>query len=331
MNENPNKAKRGLVARIREYADTVRDFSTLECAQALNETLRPVVQLVSREVSKGKLFAFGPKGHFQRRYTNNRFVAQEWKPKGRDFTAELQRKRYGAIFGAIRTVQDIRDRCHVEAGCLIWPGALSGPGGIPSAYVPGLGSGSLVRNSWLLANPDKSLPVGHLVWRKCMTQRCVEPEHLMSGSRADYGRWLIETGARKGLHSYINANKKRGALQEKITREIAQEIAAGTEAHRVWAFRLGVSESSVKRALRRHGLSKRPARAKPVPLPPARPSLPAPVTIAPRKWSPDIIIPAGLKVVRCPSTNYDPRYQLPPDAKVEGAGFAAVGIGRYVE
>ena len=153
----------------------------------------------------------------------------------------------------------------------------------------------------------------------------------MAGTRAEYGRWLIETGARKGLDSYINANKKRGATLEKVTLEIAKEIAAGTEAHRVWAFRLGVSESSVKRALRRHGLSKRPAKPKPAPLSAVRPTLPAPVLIAPRKWSPDIIIPAGLKVVKCPSTNYDPRYQLPPDAKVEGAGFAAAGIGRYFE
>jgi hypothetical protein len=37
--------------------------------------------------------------------------------------------------------------------------------------------------------------------------------------------------------------------------------------------------------------------------------------------------PKPVKVQRCPGWTHDPRYQLPPGAAVQGAGFAAAGVG----
>lgn len=43
------------------------------------------------------------------------------------------------------------------------------------------------------------------------------------------------------------------------------------------------------------------------------------------------VIPKGLKVQVCPAPTFDARYQVAPGARVEGAGFAKMGIGRYLE
>jgi hypothetical protein len=39
----------------------------------------------------------------------------------------------------------------------------------------------------------------------------------------------------------------------------------------------------------------------------------------------------GPKVTIGPCLGYDPRYQIAPGARVHGAGFASVGIGRDVD
>ena len=43
----------------------------------------------------------------------------------------------------------------------------------------------------------------------------------------------------------------------------------------------------------------------------------------------EAIIPAGVRVTRCPGINFDPRYQVPPDTEVVG-GWVSMGIGRYL-
>lgn len=45
----------------------------------------------------------------------------------------------------------------------------------------------------------------------------------------------------------------------------------------------------------------------------------------------DVIVPAGVKVTRGPSWTHDPRFQCAPGERHHGAGFARMGIGRYVE
>jgi hypothetical protein len=44
--------------------------------------------------------------------------------------------------------------------------------------------------------------------------------------------------------------------------------------------------------------------------------------------APPVPQPGPVPVQRCAGWTHDPRYQVPPGAKVKGAGFAAAGVGR---
>lgn len=44
-----------------------------------------------------------------------------------------------------------------------------------------------------------------------------------------------------------------------------------------------------------------------------------------------VVVPEGVKRTKCPDWTHDPRYQMAPGVQPFGAGFAAAGIGRYLE
>jgi hypothetical protein len=60
----------------------------------------------------------------------------------------------------------------------------------------------------------------------------------------------------------------------------------------------------------------------------APPPAPAPARRAPIA---DAVIPADVKVTRAATRAFDPRYQVDPTTRPHGAGFAAAGIGRYLD
>jgi hypothetical protein len=44
-----------------------------------------------------------------------------------------------------------------------------------------------------------------------------------------------------------------------------------------------------------------------------------------------VIVPEGVKRTVCPDWTHDPRYTVAPGVQPFGAGFAAAGVGRYLE
>jgi hypothetical protein len=158
----------------------------------------------------------------------------------------------GTDLGGIRTVDDLRDRCHVDdiTGCWIWK--FAAPQGTPHVHY--VHPTKLVRvtakgrRAALVIAGGKDLPKGHVAWRRacCEEELCVNPAHACSGTKKQWGAWLTKTGKVKNLPSKAAASlrawDKRG---RKITPEMRQIILSDSASNEKLAQRLGVSSFAI--------------------------------------------------------------------------------------
>lgn len=170
---------------------------------------------------------------------------------------------FGTDLGGIRTVNDLRDRCHVDdiTGCWIWKHAA--PQGVPHVHfvhpVRKVRTTAKGRRASLIIASGHDLPRGHVAWRKacCHEDLCVNPAHACSGTKAEWGKWLTKTGAVKNLPSKSAGAKRAWDRRgRKITPEMRQIILNDPASNEKLAKRLGVSSFAIWSC--RQGLSHRP-------------------------------------------------------------------------
>lgn len=116
-----------------------------------------------------------------------------------DCTSTPQSRR-GIYCGGIVTLEHVRERCHIDEdnGCWIWKRSFSRTAisSLPIAWIAAKGKTvSVIR--WVYEQ-TRNRPLGRmLVWRKCGNQSCVNPDHLMAGSRKQWGKWIAANGKPK--------------------------------------------------------------------------------------------------------------------------------------
>jgi hypothetical protein len=136
----------------------------------------------------------------------------------------------GTYLGGIRTLEDLRQRCVIDAETGCWHWRLSFSQGSPRVHLqhPAAAGGRLGvamrgRRAALLLATGSDLPPGHFAFARacCKADDCVNPAHSRSGNRQQHGEWLRKTGKVKNL----------------LTKSLASD-----EPNQALADRLGVSK-----------------------------------------------------------------------------------------
>ena len=142
------------------------------------------------------------------------------------------------------TFDGIKSRCEIDEtdsdSCWIWKGRVAD--GVPVGHKENMGSFSLRRRMWELANGE----LGDMLIRmnKCECARCLNPAHMTPQSRGKLLRENADSEDRlvKSARAHRNALARGGA---KATMEIARQIRLMPGTARVAAEKFGISESSV--------------------------------------------------------------------------------------
>lgn len=151
----------------------------------------------------------------------------------------------------IRTLRQLRLRCvvHSDCGCWEWTGATKKGSPVFWAFDP-VSSVSRtmqgLRAAYILKH-GKVPPPKHLVWApvSCMPT-CLNPDHHMNGTKADFGAYTRVTGSQRGnpVRSAINRASARRSTSS-MTQELAREIASSQESVADLAERLDMPYGSV--------------------------------------------------------------------------------------
>lgn len=139
-----------------------------------------------------------------------------------------------------------------EDECHIWAGACNSDG-----YPVVCWHQREVRchaRSLLLELRGKKMPERPVTWSTCGRRTCMNPEHLLSGTRADMTRWLAQqgrypTGPRRSLASA--SGRIAGARMGVAHARTVASLAAQGVSHKEIGERYGVVPSTVGHALKR--------------------------------------------------------------------------------
>ncbi len=159
----------------------------------------------------------------------------------------------GDNLGGVHTLRDLRDRCVIDVvtRCWQWRGAVSpgrGRNRETRVWYPALQRILPVpRVSWLLAG--KGELEGRTVWRCCGEELCVNPDHLMAGSKAEWGRWMAERGSLSGRPDRSAANRaaRIASGHTPITMEIAAWVRESPQSGVEVAHAVGVQPTAITR------------------------------------------------------------------------------------
>ncbi len=167
----------------------------------------------------------------------------------------VPQSRKGVNLGGITDLSGIKNRCRIneDTECWEWMGAVTSATAksmIPVAWFPADGRlVSVPRKAFEFSTGTKVNK--RMVWRTCGCATCVNPEHLKSGTRKEWGCWLKRTGAMKNKITPAKARAAviaRGAAS--LTMELAQWARESTQTGREVARVMGVSEQQISRARR---------------------------------------------------------------------------------
>lgn len=162
----------------------------------------------------------------------------------------VPQSRVGCYLGGIVTLEHVRDRCHIDedSGCWNWRMGYSRTRTkLPVAWIAAeQRTVSVIR--WVYTQ-TRAKKLGKMtVWRTCGNQECVNPDHLIAGSKAAWGKWMIRnerprrTLTTEALREMRIASGKTVLDMEKA-HYIRQSEATGAELAR----ELGVSAQVVSR------------------------------------------------------------------------------------
>jgi hypothetical protein len=155
----------------------------------------------------------------------------------------------GTYLGGIRTVEDLRQRCRIDAdtGCWHWGLAITQNHPKVHYVFEGKRISSRGRKAALLlaGRPPQK---GHVAFatRNCHSDDCVNPDHARSSTRANHGQYLKASGKGKTLAKIASAKAAAASSKRKrLTWEAVREIRASDEAYPVLAARHGISPSRI--------------------------------------------------------------------------------------
>lgn len=169
-----------------------------------------------------------------------------------------KRRSYGLRHGGVRTIDDLKNRCVVneDTGCWEFQGARSAGknGGIhvvPAVWLPEFGQvvTGMKAAAILTGKVAHDAPKTTLVWRSCRCRTCLNPEHLKTGTRKQWGADMVARGAMSGPWRKA-ANIKGAKARRKLTDEEAREILHSTDTCEQAGAKYGVSKSTVSRIRR---------------------------------------------------------------------------------
>ena len=152
--------------------------------------------------------------------------------------------------GGIRTLADLKLRCHCEAGgCWEWRFSCSQGRGKPEPRVwmaDWRRCTTLSRAVWHLSGK----PPVQRVWRTCRNTLCGNPAHLMGGTQAEWGAWMTASGHLRGCPIRSARNKAKSQHRRVLTDEQIAMVRDSDEMGTVLARKLGVSPHAISRARR---------------------------------------------------------------------------------
>jgi hypothetical protein len=160
--------------------------------------------------------------------------------------------KHGTYLGGVWSVAALRDRCRINdvTGCWLWGMACDRESGSPTMWIR-LRQGEEPlrvrgrRGALLLAGV--TIPRGHVAYQTpdCKSDLCVNPDHCRVGTKAEWGRFIAESGAGK-TPAKLAANRKIGREKlAKITMEDAREIRVSNESTYALAKRYGIAQSAI--------------------------------------------------------------------------------------
>lgn len=155
----------------------------------------------------------------------------------------------------IYTIDDIRARCRIDdiTGCWEWSMATASNrqkcSAVPAAWWPA--KRRVVTAIRIAYELGRGKPPGAKVWRRCQNPLCVNPDHLMSGSVKQFGRWVERHRIWKDQGIERRIANRRGKLNSGrtvLTTELAQWAIESHQTGIDVAHALDVSPTSVSRA-----------------------------------------------------------------------------------
>lgn len=155
----------------------------------------------------------------------------------------------------MRTLEEIRERCHItEDGHWLWRGSLR-PNGRPNIYAPDYTAGGKMQTQqgpravWHCST-GKPIPEGHRVFGGCDERTCCNPACMRCTTCSVMGANIAKKGTLKGQTKRILANRATNRARSVFTPEILLRIQASDESGVKLAKELGVSRGRVSRARR---------------------------------------------------------------------------------
>lgn len=156
----------------------------------------------------------------------------------------------------MRDLEEIRLACRIEDGHWLWSGAVRKHDVTPrpAVWAPDYTRGGMrnqpgARAVWHCAT-GRPIPKGWNAFCTCSESMCLNPAHIKCMSKADWGKYMAQTGAMRGQMPRILANRATGRARAKLTPEIIQEVQASDETGIVLASRYGVAPGTISRARR---------------------------------------------------------------------------------
>jgi hypothetical protein len=157
--------------------------------------------------------------------------------------------KHGTNLGGIRTLEDLRQRCVIDADTGCWHLRTARGRAMPVDKVHRVWSStygqsvSVTRLAWELK--AQRTPAAHkVVSRVCTSYDCINPAHLKCWSKADEGAFLAKTG-RVATASKRIANKISGQRRSRLTPELRTWLMESTQSNVEVGRCLGVAHSYV--------------------------------------------------------------------------------------
>lgn len=150
----------------------------------------------------------------------------------------------------------MRDRCVInsETGCWEWARATSKShrqtSGVPVAWDPKTGR---VMSVLAIVHRIIGKPNAPMRWRCCRNDLCCKPQHILSGTRADWGRWVSEEDVFKAA-TPVTVQRRSTMISAGLTKLTPADvivIRTSSETGRELAKRFGVHCATISR-VRRH-------------------------------------------------------------------------------
>lgn len=151
--------------------------------------------------------------------------------------------------GSITGVQDLRDRCVIDkhTGCWHLRSANGRPwvkGKRMNVWVHGAAKTKPARRAMWAFSTGAEAPADRIVYLACKSHDCIQPSHLLCGTKADEAAANAARGAFR-VPSKINAGRAAGMRRRKISAELRVWAVESRQSGVEVAHALGVTQSRV--------------------------------------------------------------------------------------